>query len=170
MTRVNLHGLTLQFESGNPALRRRFSAVYGHLPPANAARPKISIRWQLLNAAAAPPPPDWPVLHSDPLVSTFGDARRVAVRMPKYGLITVDLASGRVTGQVTPNCLSVSGAFEDVMLISLAPLYRRRGWFPLHAFAARHPNGAAALISGQMGAGKTTTGLALLCAGWKLLS
>jgi len=57
-----------------------------------------------------------------------------------------------------------------VMMISLAPLYRRRGWFPVHGFAAQAPSGQAALISGEMGAGKTTTGLALLSAGWKLLS
>jgi hypothetical protein len=66
--------------------------------------------------------------------------------------------------------LEVYGAFEDVMMISLAPLYRRQGWFPLHAFAALSPGGKVALITGAMGAGKTTTGLSLLSAGWKLLS
>jgi hypothetical protein len=90
--------------------------------------------------------------------------------MPRYSLLTVDLAGNRVSGVVTPNCLEVYGAFEDVLLISLAPLYRRRGWFPLHAFAALAPTGQAVLITGQMGSGKTTTGLALLSAGWKLLS
>ena len=90
--------------------------------------------------------------------------------MPKYGLLTVDLQRRQVRGTVTRNCLEVYGAFEDVMMISLAPLYRRRGWFPLHAFAARAPSGRVALITGHMGSGKTTTGLALLSAGWKLLS
>ena len=92
------------------------------------------------------------------------------IRMPKYGLITVDLAASHLAGTVTRNCLDVYGAFEDVLMISLAPLYRRRGWFPLHSFSALAPAGRAALIAGHMGSGKTTTGLALLTAGWKLLS
>ena len=67
--------------------------------------------------------------------------------MPKYGLITVDLRGKRLNGVVTRNCLEVYGAFEDVLMISLAPLYRRRGWFPLHAFAALAPDGRVALLT-----------------------
>jgi hypothetical protein len=111
-----------------------------------------------------------PVISEGQLVGYYGQGQLVAIRMPKYGLITVDLAQQRLIGAVTRNCLEAYGAFEDVMMISLAPLYRRRGWFPLHAFAALAPNGRVALITGEMGSGKTTTGLALLNAGWKLLS
>jgi hypothetical protein len=112
------------------------------------------------------------------LVSYYGppqgkaepEREEITIRMPKYGLIMIDLSSKRLTGAVTQNILKAYGAFEDVLMISLAPLYRRRGWFPLHAFAARAPAGRAALVAGQIGSGKTTTGLALLEAGWKLLS
>ncbi len=168
---VNLHGLALSFTSDDRTLADRFVTVYGHLPRVPAAADGIDISWRLVDAVAAPlPPPELPPLLEESLISYYGGAGRLAIRLPKYALIEVDLAGGRVSGQVTPACLSVYGVFEDVMMISLAPLYRRRGWFPLHAFAAQAPSGRAALITGAMGAGKTTTGLALLCAGWKLLS
>lgn len=168
---VVLHGLPITFESTAAPLRRRFEAVYGHLPRRHSAPDGIYINWRMYPKPLAPlPPPDMPELSAGRLVSYYGGPNRVAIRMPKYGLVSVNLEQGRLSGQVTSNCLTVYGAFEDVLMISLAPLYRRRGWFPLHAFAAVSPTGHAALITGARGAGKTTTGLALLDAGWKLLS
>lgn len=168
---VLLHGLPLTFATTEPALLERFATVYGHLPAADPAAGGIHIHWQLHPAAAAPlPPADMPPLVPGELVSYYGNTVQIVIWLPKYGLIEVDLDRDRLAGQVTTACLTAYGAFEDVMMISLAPLYRRRGWFPLHAFAALAPNGRAALICGAMGAGKTTTGLALLNAGWQLLS
>ncbi len=161
----------MTFQTPDTPLCQRFGAVYGHLPPAQDNNAEISIEWHINKSPTAPAPPlNTPVISEDGLVGYYGTDSLVYIRMPKYGLIAVDLANNRLTGAVTPNCLNVYGAFEDVMMISLAPLYRRRGWFPLHAFAGLSPNGKAALITGEMGAGKTTTGLALLSAGWKLLS
>lgn len=168
---LDLHGLTLAFQSPDMALREHFGEIYGHLPQLNDAESDIFIGWHIHKLPSAPPPPPgMPVIVEGPLVSYYGQGQLVAIRMPKYGLITVDLDQGRLVGAVTRNTLETYGAFEDVLLISLAPLYRRRGWFPLHAFAAQAPNGKVALITGAMGAGKTTTGLALLSASWKLLS
>lgn len=168
---VDLHGLKLAFQTPDPSLRERFELVYGHLPRPDRAGYDVYIDWQLHKSALAPaPPPDIPPISISDLVSYYGAQNSVIIRMPKYGLITLDLKNNRLSGAVTPNCLQVYGAFEDVLMISLAPLYRRRGWFPLHAFAALAPNGRVALITGQMGSGKTTTGLSLLNAGWKLLS
>ncbi|MCK6625118.1 MAG: hypothetical protein L6R45_08065 [Anaerolineae bacterium] len=168
---VELHGLKLAFQTPDAPLRERFEEVYGHLPHANGAGSDIFIGWHLHKLPSAPPPPPgMPALSEGPLVGYYGQGSLVAIRMPKYGLITVDLDQQRLVGAVTRNTLEAYGAFEDVLLISLAPLYRRRGWFPLHAFAGLSPGGKVALITGAMGAGKTTTGLALLSAGWKLLS
>ncbi len=167
---VNLHGLTITFTSPDIALRQRFETIYGHLPKNGPANGEIQINWQIVSESVAPPPPNLPLILEESLISYYGDQQTIAMRLPKYGLLTVDLASAIVTGQVTSNCLTVYGAFEDTLMIALAPLYRRQGWFPLHAFAALAPDRQAILICGQMGSGKTTTGLALLDAGWKLLS
>jgi hypothetical protein len=168
---VNLHGLKLAFQTPDPPLRERFEQVYGHLPLEARAEADIFIGWHIHKLPTAPlPPPGIPVISETNLVSHYGSGDLIAIRLPKYGLITVDLSNRRLTGAVTRDCLEAYGVFEDVMMISLAPLYRRQGWFPLHAFAAVAPNDRAALITGEMGSGKTTTGLALLSAGWKLLS
>jgi len=168
---VDLHGLKLDFQSPDRLLRERFEAVYGHLPSAQASEADISVNWSIQPSALAPmPPSDISIITEGELVSYYGHGTLIYVRLPKYGLISVDLDKYHLTGVVTQACLEAYGVFEDVMMISLAPLYRRRGWFPVHGFAAQAPTGQATLISGEMGAGKTTTGLALLSAGWKLLS
>lgn len=178
---VDLHGLKLAFQSPDAALRQRFEEVYGHLPqprddrkfltPDTSTPDPIFIGWHIHKLPTAPPPPPgMPPIVAGKLVSYYGQGPLVVVRMPKYALITIHLEQRRVVGAVTRACLEAYGAFEDVLMIALAPLYRRQGWFPLHAFAALSPQGQVALISGEMGSGKTTTGLALLHAGWKLLS
>lgn len=168
---VDLHGLTLTFSSSSARLLEHFEQVYGHLPcPVCPANDTIRLELHLHPAKVVPSPPGLPPIVEGELVSYYGGEGLITIRMPRYALITVDLDRRRLTGLATPDCLEVYGAFEDVLMIALAPLYRRQGWFPLHAFAAMAPNGRAALLAGPTGSGKTTTGLALLSAGWKLLS
>lgn len=168
---VNLHGLKMTFQTPDAVLRERFEVVYGHLPRLKDSESDVVIEWHIHDLPTAPlPSAEMSVISEDNLVNYYGSDTLIAMRLPKYGLIMVDLTQKRLRGTVTPRCLTAYGVFEDVMMISLAPLYRRRGWFPLHAFAALGPDGRAALITGNMGSGKTTTGLALLNVGWKLLS
>jgi hypothetical protein len=169
---VDLHGLKLAFQSPDQPLCDRFETVYGHLPHLEGVEADIFVGWYIHHhqPMAPEPLPDMPALATSDLVSYYGKEELISVRFPKYGLITIDLGNNRLVGGVTRKCLEVYGVFEDVMMITLAPLYRRRGWFPLHAFAGYSPDGKVALLTGQIGAGKTTTGLALLNAGWKLLS
>jgi hypothetical protein len=168
---VDLHGLPLTFLTADPALADRFALIFGHLPRAAQSADGLTVTWAIHPGPEAPlPPPHVPALAQTGPVNYFGKADEVFIRLPRYGLLTVDMPQRRVDGLVTARTLTAYGAFEDTLMIALAPLYRRRGWFPLHAFAALAPGGQAALITGQMGAGKTTTGLALLHAGWKLLS
>jgi hypothetical protein len=170
-TTIDLHGLKLAFQTPELALLDRFEAIYGHLPHPSGGEPDIEITWRLHPGPEAPAPQRaMPLVASNELISHYRQENMVAARLPKYALVTIDLKRACLFGQVTQACLDAYGVFEDVMMITLAPLYRRRGWFPLHAFAGLGPNGKAALLTGQIGAGKTTTGLALLSAGWKLLS
>ncbi len=168
---AHLHGLNLHCRSSSADLLGRFEAIYGHLPPAQPGALDIDLQMGLVSGSSAPPAPtDLPVIYADDLISYHGDPPRLVIRLPKYALLTIDLARRQVDIQATRGCLEVYGAFEDVLIIGLTPLYRRLGLFPTHAFAARSPEGQAVLISGERGTGKTTTGLALLSAGWKLLS
>ncbi len=57
----------------------------------------------------------------------------------------------------------------SVVFFAVSELLRRHGLFTVHA-AAVERDGAALLIVGQPGAGKTTAMLSLLRAGWRLLS
>ena len=89
--------------------------------------------------------------------------------LANHGLLTFRLEHGVTTAQLTPNILSEYGALEDVLSIALAPHLRRRGAFLVHAFGAALQKRGILLVGG-MGSGKTTTGIALLTAGWQLLS
>jgi hypothetical protein len=59
----------------------------------------------------------------------------------------------------------VCGSAGAMLQIALTLALRSRGLYHLHAAALRHPSGAAVLVVGGSGAGKTTTTLALLEAG-----
>jgi len=93
----------------------------------------------------------------------------LTAHFPRWGTVTVDLTAGIIDGDLLPAMFDHYGAFDDMLIIVLGPLLRRRGFFSLHAFAAAL-DGKAALLVGDIGAGKTTTGLSLLEAGWKLVS
>lgn len=84
------------------------------------------------------------------------------------------LVSLQPDDHVSANGVVTSGIFEhdqleDVTYVSLAPLLRRRGRYLVHAAAVSAPEGAI-LFVGPTHSGKTTTGLALILAGWKHLA
>ncbi len=120
------------------------------------------------------PPTRPPDFEQGELLAYYVDADAVVAHFPRYGQLRLDLAAGTTTGEMTTDALATYGVFEDLLAISLSPHLRRRGRYLLHAFAAAPRSGPAAgraaLIIGDIGAGKTTTGLALLHAGWQLIS
>ena len=172
--RWDLHGLIVAGEWDADALGERWSATCAPRPsPAADAPTDLTVRLALASAVP-PPPPRPPDFQQGELLAYYLQGDTVTAHFPRFGQLRLDLAAGTTTGEMTPAALATHGVFEDLLAISLSPHLRRRGQDLLHAFAAAPASGPAAgkaaLIVGDIGAGKTTTGLALLHAGWRLLS
>lgn len=116
-----------------------------------------------------PVPDGTPVIEEAGRLAYFLDGDQLVAHFLRWGQLHVDLARGRYTAFLSPLGLDTFSVLEDMLIIGLAPLLRRRGLFTIHAFAAAR-QGQAVLLVGGMGAGKTTTGISLLRAGWSLLS
>jgi hypothetical protein len=169
-----LHGLVVDGCWEAAAIGERWLATFAPCPlaPETAA---ASLRVRLGLAETAPPTPARPPdFQQGDLLAYYVEAEAVVAHFPRFGQLRLDLAAGTTHGVMTAAALTTHGVFEDLLAISLSPHLRRRGLYLLHAFAAAPAAGPAAgraaLIVGDIGAGKTTTGLALLHAGWKLLS
>ena len=169
-----LHGLVVEGEWTANALGERWIATFASLPaPESAAEVGLTVRLALADHVPPAParPPDF---QQGELLSYYLEADTVVAHFPRFGQLRLNLVAGTSEGEITVSALATHGVFEDLLAISLSPHLRRRGLYLVHAFAAVAPGGPAAgraaLIIGDIGAGKTTTGLALLHAGWRLLS
>jgi hypothetical protein len=94
----------------------------------------------------------------------------VELTLPGRATLRVSLDTSQIRGTLTPAALDTYGAFEDINATALAASLRRRGMALIHAFAAAPSPQAAILLVGDNATGKSTTGLALLAAGWKLIA
>jgi hypothetical protein len=163
-----LHDVHIAFEVEDADAARRLAEAWRPFRAAAAARP-VEIHVHLRMADEPPAPPDLPAISRGPEVNHYRQGPRLVSLFPTWGRFDIDLAHGRVEGQLAPGTLQAYGVFEDMILMALAPLLRRRGYMPLHAFAAAVGD-RALLLLGDTGAGKTTTGLSLLARGARLLS
>ena len=100
---------------------------------------------------------------NDKLLLHFRGAALVEVALRAHE----DKSAAGINGTITTKALAL-GLFDDIIMTSLAPLLRRRGYFLIHAFAAVK-NSRAVIFVGATGNGKTTSGLSLLLEGWRLL-
>lgn len=162
----DLHGVAIRFETSDPRLAARLDKQWRPFTPSGPL-PAPALRFHLRAVAETPPAPAFAAVSSGPVVVYHRQGELVSAYFRRWGRYDIDLAAGTVDGAMTEACLSVYGVFEDMIVIALAPLLRRRGLFTLHAFAAAR-GGRAAVLVGDIGAGKTTTGLSLLCGGYKL--
>lgn len=172
--RWNLHGLIVEGITHHHSLEAYWQKTFASRPlAADDADPDLRCSFEVIDAV--PPPPDGqPHFRQGELLQYFLDGGAAIAHFPRFGQLRLDLASGITAGQIVLEALGTYGVFEDLVAIGLSPHLRRRGMFLLHAFAAAAPVKTAApqaaLIVGGIGSGKTTTGMALLEAGWKLLS
>jgi hypothetical protein len=164
------HGLVIEGRWRANPIGERWCATFAPRP-LSAAEPNLV--FDLTLADPVPPAPAAePDFRQGELLAYYIDGPVARAHFPRYGQLRLDLARGTTSGVITAAALAAYGVFEDLLAIGLSPHLRRRGQFLLHAFAAAPaaPAPRAVLLAGDIGAGKTTTGLALLHAGWQLLS
>ncbi|MFZ0547648.1 MAG: hypothetical protein WAM60_19530 [Candidatus Promineifilaceae bacterium] len=136
--------------------------------PSSTAEADIRYRLDVVNRLVAAPVEE-PQFRQENLIAYYMTDRGVVAHFPRYGRLDLDLTMGKTEGRIVREALNTYGVLEDIIAIGLSPHLRRRNMFLIHAFAAAY-EGRAALLVGGVGAGKTTTGMALLNAGWRLLS
>jgi len=168
--RLNLHGLALNMASSDALIRERIAETFASLPPAQNTERDPDICFQLDLCQDIPPaPPGAPAYAERDLIHYYINPPVVTAHFPRYGQLRINLERATIEGEIVPAAITTYGVLEDLVAIGLSPLLRRRGKFLIHAFAAAK-DGRAALFVGSIGAGKTTTGIALVRAGWRLLS
>jgi len=180
--KYDFHGVVIEIEASDPEIAARWSATFASRPAADRSP---QIRFRLHRVTDVPPAPKGqPDFCQGDLLQYHLSGRHVIAHFPRYGQLRLNMNTGDIEGRIAPVALTAQGVFEDLVAIGLSPLLRRRGMYLLHAFAAsptdrrrgscrgtaRTSRWGAVLLVGDIGAGKTTTGLALLHAGWKLLS
>ncbi|NOX62525.1 MAG: hypothetical protein GXP42_11370 [Chloroflexi bacterium] len=163
-----LHGVPIRFESQDARIIAQLQRRWRVFPSkASEARRPIVVRLNVVEQT--PPPPDAPPVSRGPIVVYHRRGDQLVAYFRRWGRYDIHLSKGAVEGWMTEASLITYGVFEDMIIVSLAPLLRRRGFYTIHAFAAALDDRAVVLVGG-IGAGKTTTGVNLLRHGFKLLS
>lgn len=170
--RARLQELVLALETDSSRIRdewrQHFSSFLLRPNPAGAeGEPDIVLQFALV--PHLPPLPAAEPAYHQPDLSVYPLGEAILIDLAHLGQLRVEPAERRVTGWIAPAALDVYGAYEDINAIALAPLLRRRRLALIHAFAAAW-EGRGVLLVGENASGKTTSGLALLAAGWRLLA
>jgi len=165
--RWDFHGIIVDGGSNHPELAASWGRSFASRP-GSGQRGDICCRLDVVEEVPAFPPGS-PQFSQGNLLHYYVEGNIIIAHFPNYGQLRLDLNAGTTAGLCTITALTSYGVLEDLIAISLSPHLRRRGMFLIHAFAASR-QGQGILLVGGIGAGKTTSGMALLDAGWKLLS
>lgn len=158
----------MQIQTASATAAASVGLIYGPFAAAPGVQPDIIVT--LREVVELPPmPAGSPVAAEEGRVAFFFAGQRLTAHFHGWGQVCADLTAQHIEAVVTEGCLQTYSVLEDLLLTGLGPLLRRRQMFAVHAFAASR-QGRALLIIGDIGAGKTTTGLSLLHAGWSLLA
>lgn len=173
MTCLSFPDFLLELVATDESIRHTFTAWLGNWPglsPKNANKPTVTFDLHLVETLPARPQttPLYLAPPPTPLIVYQGATGGFDFVFPEGGLVHLTPVGDSVSllGWLTPALLQ-SGRFEDLLWVSLASLLRQKGLFLVHGFAAASPRSPQTiLLVGRSGSGKTTTGLALLQAGW----
>jgi hypothetical protein len=165
--RWHLHHVIIEGMTNDATLEQSWARSFASLAAAVAV-PDIQLTFNSVPALPLTPPGE-PQFRQGDLLAYYVQGPDVVVHFPRFGQLQLDLLGGTTNGRLLPTALTTYGVLEDLIAIGISPHLRRRGLFLIHAFAAAY-GGKAVLLVGGIGAGKTTTGLSLLNAGWQLLS
>ncbi|MBP8002146.1 MAG: hypothetical protein KA338_23050 [Chloroflexi bacterium] len=164
----HLHDLVIEGVTNDAVVEANWQASFGSLPQPAEAAAALRIELTLVESVPAPPSGE-PQFRQGDVLHYFVAGEQVTAHFPRFGQLQLDLATGITRGRIIQPAIDTYGVLEDLIAIGLSPHLRRRGQFLIHAFAAAY-QGQGVLIVGGIGAGKTTTGISLLNAGWQLLS
>ena len=163
-----LHTVPIQLNVDDAEAWQRLQRQWQPFAQASPGRQQpIHVRVQV--QPQAPAAPSWPVASTGPDITYFRSGPHMAAFFPGWGRFDVNLEEAVIIGRMARAAVQTYGVFEEMLLIALAPLLRRRGYYTIHAFAAALET-RALLILGESGAGKTTTGLSLLARGARLVA
>ena len=177
---IQFNDIHVQLTSSDAEIQAQWARIFAGWPPANGRSPHIILHLEPTNTLP-PLPAQTPFFsdsHRHPGENGILDVYQLAdeyvlLHFLNGAQINVPLKPPSseepltATGLISPTVFH-DGRFLDITYTSLAPLFRRFGYFMIHAFAAVQ-NGRGSLIVGPSGSGKTTTGLSLILAGWQLL-
>lgn len=163
-----LHDLIIEGVTNDAVVAANWQTSFGSLPQSGDATPALTVTLDLVDKLPTSPAGE-PQFRQGDLLHYFVVGEQVTAHFPRFGQLQLDLSAGVTRGRIVPPAVDTYGVLEDLIAIALSPHLRRRGQFLIHAFAAAY-QGHGVLIVGGIGAGKTTTGMSLLNAGWQLLS
>lgn len=164
----DFHGVSITGQTRSRDIQEKWQEAFASRPePSQPDQPNIYCELNLCETVPAPPAGQ--LIFTDDLLAYYRTDSLITCHFPRFGQLKFDLSAGWTKGVITPAGLHNLAVLEDVLAIALAPHLRRHGQFLIHAFSAAK-NGKAILLVGERGAGKTTTGMSLLNAGWQLLS
>lgn len=163
----SMHGVVVEGITRDALLAESWRKSFSSLPAARA-NPALRIRLEITDRVPETPS-DPPPFRLGDLLAYYLEENLVTAHFYHFGQLRIDLEFGTTSGVIVPQTLNTPGLLEDIIAIGLSPHLRRQELYLVHAFAASYREKAALLV-GDIGAGKTTTGMALLASGWKLLS
>lgn len=179
--RVILHDLLLELDSRAPEVRQGWKDIFDQeladAAPPSEHQPDLRLSAEIVDEL--PSPARIGAITTVMLKERSGQGflsateyqqGAVGLRLARPAQIEFDFGTAVPQAHIllTP-AIVTDRHLEDVTLIGMAPLLRRRGLFLVHAFAVCWDE-KAALIVGPSGSGKTTTGLAALFGGWQFLA